>query len=249
MICYHGTPLSGGNKIIAECFNYRDAMVSFFAPDAIETCAEICRSVVLDNGAFSAWRAGRPVENWSAYYSWVDKWHRHPSVLWACIPDVIDGDEDANDELIERWPHGSFGVPVWHLHESMERLHRLAICFGTVALGSSGQYAEVGTTSWWHRMSEAMSEVCDEEGRPKVKLHGLRMLDPTVLAHLPLASGDSTNCGRNIGIDNAWKGTYAPTSRSVRAIVIMDRIENHAKASRWCGTSGRQMNFELLDYG
>lgn len=248
MICYHGTPLSGAGIGAARALMGKDAMVSFWCPDQIEIAAEVCRSVVLDNGAFSAWRSGQPITDWAPYYEWADYWLHHPAVAWAVIPDVIDGSEAENDALVEAWPH-RYGVPVWHLHESIDRLHALAAAFSLVALGSSGKYAEVSSPQWWQRMAAVMDAICDDDGRPMVKLHGLRMLDPTVLAHLPLTSADSTNVARNIGMDTHWRHPYAPKSKEVRAAVIMDRIESHAKASRWCGTAGVQRAFELLDYG
>ena len=246
MICYHGTPMSGPALKAAKILAGRDAMVSFYAPAQLEIAAEVCRSVVLDNGAFSAWKSGEPVTDWLPYYKWVQHWIRHPSVTWACIPDVIDGTERENDALIEEWPFKRYGVPVWHLHESLARLHRLALNYPAIALGSSGEYAKVGNQSWWHRMAEVMETVC-VDGMPITKIHGLRMLDPTILAHLPLASADSTNVARNIGLDVYWRRPDAPKSLEVRAAVIMDRIESHAKASRWCGTAGVQRAFELLD--
>lgn len=246
MICYHGTPMSGPAFKAAKILAGRDAMVSFYAPDQLEVAAEVCRSVVLDNGAFSAWRSGNPVTDWSGYYEWVSHWMRHPSVAWACIPDVIDGDEEQNDALLLEWPFPHFGVPVWHLHESLGRLRGLASAYPIVALGSSGEYAQIGQPAWWTRIAEAMEAVCTD-GQPATKLHGLRMLDPTLLAHLPLSSADSTNVAQNIGLDMKWSHPYAPRSIDVRAAVIMDRIESHAKASRWCGSSGIQRAFELLD--
>jgi hypothetical protein len=138
------------------------------------------------------------------------------------------------------------GVPVWHLHESLDRLGRLVSTFPRIAFGSSGEFAVVGSRSWWHRMAEAMSIACDHDGVPRTKLHGLRMLDPTIFSHLPFASADSTNVARNIGIDLAWRGTYTPASKSMRAAILMERIEMHASARRWCGTNGVQQNMELL---
>jgi len=41
--------------------------------------------------------------------------------------DIIDGDEGANDALLDEWPMPTwFGAPVWHMHESLARLERLA---------------------------------------------------------------------------------------------------------------------------
>jgi hypothetical protein len=49
-----------------------------------------------------------------------------------------------------------------------------------------------------------------------VRLHGLRMLNPEVFSRLPFASADSTNIGRNIGIDQAWRGTTPAHERGPR---------------------------------
>lgn len=146
-------------------------------------------------------------------------------------------------------PEGAFkkGVPVWHMHESIEELQFLALAYPRIALGSSGDFATVGTESWWNRMSDALDAICDDDGRPKCMLHGMRMLDPTIFSHLPLSSADSTNVARNIGIDSAWSGTYVPKSREARAMVMMERIEAHCSATRWCRQSaGVQQNLSLF---
>ena len=79
MICYHGTPLSGEILNPIKILANKDAMVSFARPDQIKIVAEVCRSFVLDNGAFSAWRKNAPIENWNKFYDWVlhsrcDRW-------------------------------------------------------------------------------------------------------------------------------------------------------------------------------
>lgn len=229
-----------------RAFKGRHAMVSFEDPRQIEIAAEICQSVVLDNGAFSAWRQGKPYD-FAGYYEWAGKWLRHPCVEWAIIPDIIDGDEEANERLVGEWPYGNLGVPVWHLHEGLARLKWL--CRGwwpRVALGSSGDYATVGDQKWWDRIAQAMRVICDGAGQPGIKLHGLRMLDPVIYSHLPFASADSCNVARNVGIDQAWNGPYAPKSRAARAQIMMDRIEAHASAACWSKSAGVQHNMELL---
>lgn len=90
-----------------------------------------------------------------------------------------------------------------------------------------------------------MRVVTDDAGRPITKLHGLRMLDPTVFSHFPFSSADSTNVARNIGIDSAWTGPYAPRSRYTRALIMMERIELHASAARWSG-EGAGKNQDLF---
>lgn len=238
MIHYHGTPITPID-VATRALRGRHAMVSFAHPEQIDAVAEVCQSFVLDNGAFSAWKRGAQTD-WPAYADWASHWGQHPGCDWAIIPDEIEGDEAANDDLIDLWAEWApnvEGVPVWHYHESIARLERLASAHRRVALGSSGDYAVVGTNRWWARTAEAMAAICDEHGRPRCKLHGLRMLDPTVFSHLPLASADSTNVARNVGIDSRWTGPYVPASKTMRALVIMDRVEAHASAMRWCNTS------------
>ena len=228
MIHYHGLPITPNSAALAAVGGGH-AFVSFRHPDQLTLAIEYCQSFAVDNGAFSAWTAGKPVADWRPFYEWVADLHRLPPFDFAVIPDVIDGDEAANDALIEEWPWVKtaphIGAPVWHMHESLDRLERLAMTFPRICFGSSGQYATVGTKAWWGRMNEVMSIVTDRQGRPVCKLHGLRMLNVKVFSKLPLASADSTNIGRNIGIDSAWKGTYTPPSKDVRAAVMRSRIE------------------------
>lgn len=223
------------------------AMVSYAHPRQIAQAAEICQSVVLDNGAFTAWRSGKP-HDFPGFRAWAALWLKHPAVDWALIPDVIDGDEAANDSLLTAWDlPAAISVPVFHLHESLDRLERLIVTYPRVALGSSGQYRNPGSPEWWRRIAEVMRVACDGDGMPRCKLHGLRMLDPRLFSHLPLASADSCNVARNIGLDKAWIGPYVPASKSVRAIIMMDRIESHASAHRWCADwAGVQQDLDLF---
>lgn len=243
MIHYHGTPFTPNGDMI-KSFTAKHCMVSFERPDQMQIAAEICQSVVLDNGAFSAWRQQKKYD-FSGYVEWASLWVKHPCVDWCIIPDVIDGSESDNDALMAEWPlpkHCS--VPVWHMHESLDRLERL-LEYPRIALGSSSEFSAVGGKKWWPRIAEAMRVICDSAGLPKVKLHGLRMLDPTVFSKLPLSSADSCYIARNSGIDSSWKGPYAMTGRYSRAVVLMERIERHASASRWNAQNSDE--FQNLD--
>jgi hypothetical protein len=82
-------------------------------------------------------------------------------------------------------------------------------------------------------MAEAMDVICDEEGLPKTKIHGLRMLNPDVFTRFPFSSADSTNIGQNVGIDSAWRGTYTPPTKEARAALMRERIESHQSAQVW----------------
>lgn len=245
MIRYHGTPITPDGAALAV-LKRGHAMVSFANQQQLHLAFEKAQGVALDNGAFTLWKKNETVDV-AAYAEWVTVWLRHPAFEWAIIPDIIDGAEDANDDLIEQWPFPlELSVPVWHLNESIGKLESLVDWFPRVAIGSAGEYAEIGTQKWWGRISEAMEVACDSDGMPKAKLHGLRQMDPEVFSAIPYHSVDSTNCARNIGIDSRWTGPYVPPSKDIRAMVIRDINENHASAYRWCGLGGIPRNLELL---
>lgn len=231
MIHYHGTPIGGTRQDVARFLTGRHALVSFERPDDMGAVAEFCQSFCLDNGAFSVWKRGASLDV-PGYLAWVMEWRRHPGFDFALIPDVIDGTEAENNELVARWPKGLEGTPVWHMHESLNRLQWLCREWRTVAIGSSGQFASVGTAGWWARMAEAMRWACDEKGRPLARLHGLRMLDPAIFTRLPLASADSTNAAVNSGSLDRF-GMYLPPTAAQRAAVIAERIESNNSAPAW----------------
>lgn len=231
MIHYHGAPVGCPADAAARFWSGRHAFVSFAEPSQLPVIADACQSFCIDNGAFSAWTQGIEFD-WSGYTQFCRDWIRHPSFDWCVIPDVIDGDERENNKLIEKWPFSKRSVPVWHMHESLTRLQWLARDFETVAIGSSGEWPTPGRKDWWQRMAKAMDAVCDEHGRPNCKLHGLRMLNPSVFSRLPLSSADSTNAARNAGNKGRWP-IYAPKHAWQRAGVIADRIEAHSSASCW----------------
>lgn len=236
MIHYHGLPITPATAA-ARAIAGGHAFVSFRYPDQLGLVLECASTFAVDNGAFSAWRSGKPITDWSEYYDWVAELHRYPQFDFAVIPDVIDGDETANDALLAEWPWRDraphVGAPVWHLHESLDRLARISLDWPRICFGSSGEFAQIGTASWWNRMAEAMDVVCDRSGRPVCKLHGLRMLDPAIFMKFPFASADSTNIGQNIGIDQAWRGTYTPPNKEARAGIMRERIESHQSLTFW----------------
>lgn len=233
MIHYHGLPITP-ETAAAQVLQAGHGFVSFAEPRNLGLAASVCQSFAVDNGAFTAWKQGRPVSDWSAYYAWARDANLIPSCDFAVVPDVIDGSEADNDALLSEWPLGRlFGAPVWHMHESLDRLERMASDWPRLCIGSSGEFATVGSAPWWGRIAEAMAVVCDDQGRPGVRLHGLRMLNPEVFSRLPFASADSTNIGRNIGIDQAWRGTYQPPTKEARAAVMRARIEAHNAPATW----------------
>lgn len=215
-IHYHGTPITPRRaleELAGRCF-----CVSYSEPRDVERVHQIGQSVMLDNGAFSAWRQGAPT-NWPGYYAWAERWTGCPTT-WAVIPDVIDGGEEENESLLGQWPLGIRGAPVWHLHESLDRLRRLCDGWPRVCMGSSGQYREIGSAAWSHRMDAAWNAIIDEAGRCATWVHMLRGMQLTKADYRwPFASVDSNDVARNYkdyGIAPAalaarWDALQCPT--------------------------------------
>jgi hypothetical protein len=224
LIHYHGGPITP-ETCAYRVWRGRHAFISFAEPRQIELAAAICQTFGLDNGAFTFWQQGTPVD-WQGYYQWCDQWLSHPACDWAIIPDVIEGTEEENDALIGEWPFGRRGVPVWHLNETPARLMRLAAGWPRVALGSAAEWDVSIPTKCLERLYDVLPLI-SRNGQPTVKLHGMRMLNPRIVTKIPLASADSTNVARNIGIDGNWRsGVYLPATKETRALVLTERIES-----------------------
>lgn len=198
MIKYHGTPITP-KEIFYKSMPNRNALISFAHPNDIDKAFANCNKVCLDNGAFSFWTKNKQV-NWEDYYRWVEKYQKRE---FHIIPDVIDGTEKENDLLLDS-NELTKGIPVWHVAETLERLKRLMERYDYIAFGSSGELSELGTYEWHKKMNEAMKIVCDEDGKPKIKIHMLRCLNPKIFTKYPFYSGDSTNLARNHARDG-WK--------------------------------------------
>lgn len=246
VIHYHGLPITPDTAAV-EAIQAGHAFVSFAHPGQMGLAVAACQSFALDCAAYTAWKQGTPITDWTPYYTFAEAGKRQPACDFAIIPDVIDGTEADNDVLLAEWPLPHwFGAPVWHLHESFQRLERLVDRFPRVCFGSSGDYAEIGTERWWQRMHHAMRVVCNDDGQPNCRLHGLRMLDPGVFCRFPFASADSTNIGRNIGLDSKWRGAYQPMTKGARAKVMRDRIEAFNAPPTYDMASHPQQEFGLV---
>lgn len=171
----------------------RHFCVSFADPRDIEDCVEVGQSVMLDNGAFSAFTKGKEMDV-KGFADFCDKYLAAPH--WAVIPDVIGGSEDQQRTSLSRWNFPDhLSAPVWHLHLSLDYLLELADHFPKICLGSSGDFWQIGTRKWEQRMDETFEALCRSR-RHLPWIHGMRMLGQAG-NRWPLASADSTNIARN----------------------------------------------------
>jgi hypothetical protein len=170
MLHYHGTPITPRSALAT--MTGRHFCVSFMAPNDLTWCLQHGASVMMDNGAFSAWTRGAKID-WNNFYDWIELNLRHPH--WAVLPDVIEGDEEANDNLLmlNRLPR-EYVAPVWHLHESLDRLRKLADEWPRLCFGSSGAFATPGNEAWIKRIDEAWNVLEQTSRKPWV--HMLRAM-------------------------------------------------------------------------
>lgn len=229
---FHGTPISGKSDVAVTALTGAFSFISFLRRDDLKRSENVAQGFSVDNGAFSAWKADKPIQDWNTYYQWVETLaDSYSKFCWAVIPDVIDGDEQQNDALIAQWPDHlqHVGVPVWHMHESFARLVRLCEDWPRVAIGSSGEFARPCSWQWWQRIHAAMHSICDSDGKPPCELHGLRMLNTKITSQIPLTSADSTTLARNLAYDSKSK----IKCRHERAVSLRNHIESLVISDRW----------------
>lgn len=211
---FHGTPIWGDSGSVHRiAVAGAGAFVSYARPDQLAASIKHAVEVGIDNGAFSAWKRGLVID-WGQFYQWLINWYHHPKVKFFVIPDVVEGGEEDNDALIKQVPSmfKDKAVPVWHLHESIDRLVELCRNWPRVCFGSSGQFAVIRTRQWHARMTEAFEAIYCRHNL-KTLIHGLRMLDGRVLGNYPLATADSTNLACNVP---KFDKKYPELTRAIR---------------------------------
>lgn len=201
----HGTPITPVRlleQLAGESF-----CVSFAAPEQLEQCIELQDPegiLILDNGAFSHWRAGNGNIDRLAFFDWANEAQGYCPVAVAVIPDVIMGSEETN------WLEAAIAVKelsdyperlmfCWHMDDSLDQLKRAALLFNFVAIGSCAEYdVQKNRAGYLARLREASAVLDHVElfygRRPWVHL----MRGLAVLPQAPrFESADSTNIARN----------------------------------------------------
>lgn len=198
MIHYHGTPITPRAQL--HRMAGRHFCVSFARDQDVKTCLQIGQSVMFDNGAFSAFTKKVPLDV-KGYYEWLEPKLVHPH--WAVVPDAIGGTLEDQHAMMLTWPRETLGydhaAAVFHMHEPLEHLYFLLQGYEKVCLGSSGEYWQIGTPKWIHRMDTIFNEIAKRHRRMPW-IHGMRMLGQTD-GGWPFASCDSTNVAQNFKRD------------------------------------------------
>lgn len=237
MIHYHGTPITPRPKLLelaGRCF-----CVRYGEHRDVDVCHEIGQSVMLDNGAYSFYTQRKPTD-WPGFVAWAEPWLDYRTT-WAVMPDVVAGTEEENERLSAWLFNFNRDVwrrcaPVWHMHESIDRLKYMCIAYHRVCIGSSVMFDDPKSDAWRRRMEEAMDAVC-RAGRAPTDLHMLRAMDQAAGGPYPFASADSTTIARNHAGNNQGRPPYSPRRKA-------DEIDARQQAPRWQPAGHAQLELE-----
>lgn len=208
-ICYHGTPITPRAQLYR--MTGQNFCVSFADARDADFCEHFGQSVLWDNGAFSAYTKGKPIDE-AKLFEWLEPRLRHPHR--AVVLDRIGGSVDEQREMTARWTlPRDLSWPVWHLDKPFTYLDELADEWPGVCLGSAGAYWQIGSESWLRRMDETFNHLHSRHTRLPW-LHGLRMLGQ--VGNYPFASADSTNVAQNYGVVSGCAHCMAKRVNSAR---------------------------------
>lgn len=220
MIHYHGTPLTPRREMLKMAG--KNFCVSYAAPGDADWCLAHGQSVMWDNGAFSAFTAGKPFDP-AKFADWVSPRLGHPH--WAVVPDVIDGDVEQQRAMIKSWPHPpELSAPVWHMGLPIDWLLEIAYEYPKLCFGSTAAYWQVGSETWERRADEAWNALERRGLRPWVHmLRGLALCGD----RWPFASADSVNVARNFKNKDA---EFCPERMARRIDAVQCPIRWHLRA-------------------
>lgn len=175
--------------------------------------------------------------DWTPYYDWLERRLFHPG-RWAVIPDSPGAPSQINDGLLNEWPFGQKGAPLWHMDGPLDRLGRLCDRFDRVCIGWIGDPKKepVGCPAYHAKMDEVAAFLGNRwppihmmRGILVARMYPFDSADSTSLAQngwkydLPLMPAPERYAGRNAYADRLEAGSFP---RRVLSRVSRDRGEN-----------------------
>lgn len=200
----------GGHRMLIS-FAYVGS--SFLPTKAVPEIAKSASGLMIDSGAFTAWRKGTPI-NMSAYIEFLLNGCPHHDA--ALTLDVI-GDADAS---MTNWEflHKLFNaiVPVWHEGDPIEHLDEYVAKSPLVALGRiEGRRSEQKTLDFYDSAFN----------RREHAYHALGNANPVQLEPYPFDSFDSTGWQRDAAYSNSAKWPYNRCTKATRLSAYIEATE------------------------
>lgn len=142
----HGTPITP--KRLLEQLRGESFCVSYAYPEQLDDVGPLVGEtgiLLLDNGAFTAWKQKREYDE-LGFWDWANEAQRRYPKAVAVIPDKITGNMADNLMLASRAIRGGLAefpertMAVWHTNETMEQLKIFASIFNFIAIGSCEEH-------------------------------------------------------------------------------------------------------------
>lgn len=151
----------------------------------------VCQ-LVLDSGAFSAWKLGVPIDL-KAYTKWLvehQHWIAHAVALDMIIPeDPARAAQESFDNYKYMRSKGIKPIPVVHVGEDLDWLKRyLDLGCDYIGLSASSIVSKGKADEWY---SQAWSHLVDSKGRPIVRAHAFGEGRTESLLRFPWTSSDT----------------------------------------------------------
>jgi len=159
--------------------------------------------LVLDSGAFSAWRQRAPIDvmdyiefckEYGKYFVHIVNLDSIPGKGFGIKPTPDEVELSAQigwDNLLTMQKHGINPMPVFHQGEQLKWLFKL-IEHGCDYIGISpaNDRTTKQKTDW---LDQVFSVICDKDGWPIIKTHGFGVTAVSLLIRFPFYSADSAS--------------------------------------------------------
>ena len=150
------------------------------------------RGIFLDSGAYSAWQQGKTIDR-EAYADYALS-----GDFDAVAGDLRIANADPDQTLADTEYLRNLGIPAipaYHQGEPWSYLDHLIATYDYIGIGCTEAVSTSrSVTDWLYRV---FWRVCDDEGRPRVRVHGFRFTSR--IADFPFFSVDSTSWVRSNG--------------------------------------------------
>ena len=214
-------------------------------------------TILLDSGAFTAWSKGAEIkleQLIDSYERLLTKYEHGLKKVWLINLDKIPGQRGrtAGPEEIEeaiRISDENFNVlvkhfghrvlPVFHQNESKERLHEVCAMANYVCISPRNDVGEKYRISWAAEVHTLLKKEGEEEnGRLRIKTHGLATTGMRMLGNVDWFSADSA-----WWLQTALNGSimYLTHDNSIRTIAISDRAGSRKDLEQHFSTLNKKM--------
>ena len=145
---------------------------------------------ILDSGAYSSYKIGAIIDI-DEYCDFIRKYEK--IIDYYIVLDVIGSDVKSYENLLYMQAKGLNPLPVFHQGDDFKYLEKFTdgsydfICLSPLDYSGKGS----NMVRW---LDECFGNyICDNEGKPKMKVHGLGLTTPHMMNRYPWYSVDSTS--------------------------------------------------------